>query len=623
MCALQETVRSDRNEVRTMTRRLLITSLIAISLSGAAHAAVLSFDSETPWLGLVDDVTLIDFDDLVAPATIYDQYPGLTFGSTLANFPKALDSTTGLTGFTHISAPNYLAVRDNLAGGGDWRVDSATPVNGVGFWIFDLQTATRPATIVNVTLQDASVEQVSVADLHPDAVGQDWRFVGVISTASPITGIEIIIDPTDHMIFDNLQFMSCAVENVTTGLTYCTIQACIDDASNGDVCVAQPGTYNELIDFGGKAVTLRSADGPDATIIDGTGLTGSVVRIVNGQGADTVLEGFTITGGTTTGDGGGMYIDGSSPTIKKCYFVSNVADDASPTLSTFGGGLYCTAGNPRISECVFGENVAADGAGVSLQNSSAAIFVGCFFTANTATGSIHSHGAGMRCDASDPLIFNCVFNGNHAVRSSDTATGGALACSDSSPQIVNCSFYANIADTDGGGIATFYASNPTVANCVFWSNSVGGVYDESAQIYNYLGGATSVSFSTIQNCSSYCADPNNGNIADDPLFLFPTGSDGVAGTPDDDLHLTGLSPCVDAGDTSALPAGLFVDLDGGGRVLDFAGAPNTGVPALLTPDTVDMGAYEYRQFRLLGDLNGDGFVNFGDIDPFIAILTGG
>ena len=84
---------------------------------------------------------------------------------------------------------------------------------------------------------------------------------------------------------------------------FATIQACIDAAQDGDECVVAPGTYHELIDFLGKAITLRSSDGPELTIIDagpvadpGTGKP--VVRCDSGEGPDTVLKGFTITGGT-------------------------------------------------------------------------------------------------------------------------------------------------------------------------------------------------------------------------------------------------------------------------------------------------------------------------------------
>ncbi len=99
---------------------------------------------------------------------------------------------------------------------------------------------------------------------------------------------------------------------------YPTIQSCIDAAVSGqDECVVAPGTYHELINFLGKAITLRSSNGPESTIIDGTDLGGSVVTISTDQSIEAAIEGFTITGGTgtkpyTSTIGGGIYIHGTT-----------------------------------------------------------------------------------------------------------------------------------------------------------------------------------------------------------------------------------------------------------------------------------------------------------------------
>ena len=49
------------------------------------------------------------------------------------------------------------------------------------------------------------------------------------------------------------------------------IQAAINAAVSGvDEVVVAPGTYNEIIDFGGKAITVHSSGGAAVTIIDAT-----------------------------------------------------------------------------------------------------------------------------------------------------------------------------------------------------------------------------------------------------------------------------------------------------------------------------------------------------------------
>ena len=105
-----------------------------------------------------------------------------------------------------------------------------------------------------------------------------------------------------------------------------TIQAGIDAAVNGDVVIVAQGEYFENINFNGKAITVRSTDPNDAgvvlnTIINGGG-SGTVVICSSGEGSDTVLSGFVITGGNAVDGGGGMLNAGSSRTGTSVCWVS-------------------------------------------------------------------------------------------------------------------------------------------------------------------------------------------------------------------------------------------------------------------------------------------------------------
>ncbi|MCH8344480.1 MAG: hypothetical protein IH983_10885, partial [Planctomycetes bacterium] len=64
---------------------------------------------------------------------------------------------------------------------------------------------------------------------------------------------------------------------------YPTIQEAIDAAMDGDEVEVHPGTYNENINLLGKAITLRSSDGPDITTIDAGG-SGTVVTCETNEG---------------------------------------------------------------------------------------------------------------------------------------------------------------------------------------------------------------------------------------------------------------------------------------------------------------------------------------------------
>ena len=103
-------------------------------------------------------------------------------------------------------------------------------------------------------------------------------FVALVSGPHGLAGAAVIQVPEDHA----------------------TIQSAIDAAAPGDEILVAPGSYAETIDFKGKAIALRSIGGPEVTTIDGSGLNQSVVRCVSGELSDTVLQGFTITGGSAT-----------------------------------------------------------------------------------------------------------------------------------------------------------------------------------------------------------------------------------------------------------------------------------------------------------------------------------
>jgi hypothetical protein len=62
---------------------------------------------------------------------------------------------------------------------------------------------------------------------------------------------------------------------------------------------------------GCKAITVKSAQGPEVTIIDGAGL-GRVVTFMSRETRASVLSGFTIRGGFDTHSGAGIQVGSST-----------------------------------------------------------------------------------------------------------------------------------------------------------------------------------------------------------------------------------------------------------------------------------------------------------------------
>jgi predicted outer membrane repeat protein len=164
-------------------------------------------------------------------------------------------------------------------------------------------------------------------------------------------------------------------------IDYPTIQAAIDASSDDDTVLVVAGVYtgsgSEVIKTRGRAITIQSLAGADVTTIDGEGLR-RVVTCSNSESSSTVIDGFTITGGTADW-GGGIYCGGVSPTFTNCIITDN-------TATTRGGGAYTFQGSPTFTGCSWISNTSVYGGGLYSSNASPQI-VGGAFENNTATES--------------------------------------------------------------------------------------------------------------------------------------------------------------------------------------------------------------------------------------------
>ena len=146
-----------------------------------------------------------------------------------------------------------------------------------------------------------------------------------------------------------------------------------------------------------------------------------------------------------------------------------------------------------------------------------------------------------------------------------------------------------MAGQNSGGLFSILVSSPEnysarVDNCIFWENQDISNMDDISQIAEGLN--IQVYRSCIQGWKGRFE--GQGNIASDPLFVDADGPDKIFGTPDDDLRLSIYSPCIDAGDNSAVLTGTM-DLAGGIRFQDIPWIQDTGEGSA---PVVDMGAYE-------------------------------
>jgi len=411
------------------------------------------------------------------------------------------------------------------------------------------------------------------------------------------------------LVSRSLPLSTAATLNVPAG--YPTIQACINAAVSGvDDCVVASGTYHETINLLGKAISVRSFKGAEVTIIDATEFGGSVVTCSVGEGPDTIIDGFTLTGGTgtligTRRYGGGMYNSNSGPTVTNCTFQGNRAyagggminDHSNPTVRgcTFtlntaddGGGMMNSNSRPTVTNCTFNENTAGDGGGV-FNNFSNLIVNNSIFCGNRAV-----IGGGMENYVSSPMVRNCTFSGNLA-----SGSGGGIANVGSAPTLTHDTFSENNASGSGGGIGN-RGSSPPVTHCIFWRDIPDEVGNEASH--------PTIRFSDVLGGLPIGAVDGGGNIDVDPMFVRPPGPgpDGAWDGVDDDfgdLRLQAGSPCINAGDPGFVPLPGESDLDGHARILC---------------GRVDMGAYEFG----IGDYDCDQSIDLSDFAIWSTCMTG-
>lgn len=301
-----------------------------------------------------------------------------------------------------------------------------------------------------------------------------------------------------------------------------TIQAAVVVASNGDTVWVSNGVYSTgtVVTPGGtlsnrvavtNGVLIRSVNGPQVTIIEGSGSnsynTASAVRCVYMKNG--ALDGFTLRGGATYGSaqsgavadydlyGGGVNRYGaiSGTTVTNCIIRD--------CRATAGAGAYCGT----LETCLLSGNTSLNWGGGAYS---------CVLNNCTLTNNTSLNGGG----ASSCGLNNCTLSGNAASNSgggSDSCTlnncslsgnsayygGGAYAGT-----LNNCALSGNTAVSDGGGAYGGSLMHCTLKNCTLTGNKAvngGGAYnsamdnctltDNSA---TYGGGAY---YNTLNNCT--------------------------------------------------------------------------------------------------------------------------
>jgi len=188
------------------------------------------------------------------------------------------------------------------------------------------------------------------------------------------------------------------------------------------------------------------------------------VVVMSTTDANTLLDGFTVTGGNANGEelgqgsGGGIQTRAlfwgrdNVPVISNCTFIRN--------SGLYGGAVYNQGGLSLIlTDCTFTENGAQWGGGIG--NGGTVTLANCTFSNNYASWKA----GGLANGEARGTLESCAFVGNQA------EYGGAMYNGEGRATLTNCTVIGNSGVTGGA----FYNSegDVTMINCTVRRNRAG------------------------------------------------------------------------------------------------------------------------------------------------------
>jgi hypothetical protein len=182
---------------------LLVLGAIAIP-HPRAHAAVIAVADEQTWRNDVGVSLQVDFEAFTGPVST--EYPGLVFA------PFSDGSPASIAQYPYEGDNSMFTSQIESGGGGGWAADFDTPASGVAMWVGDVQFLGT-----TISFFDSAHENLGTFDLLESGSGNGPGlngFNGYASDSPNIARIEITIDPSDAVWFDNVQFGAGSASSV-------------------------------------------------------------------------------------------------------------------------------------------------------------------------------------------------------------------------------------------------------------------------------------------------------------------------------------------------------------------------------------------------------------------------
>jgi len=390
---------------------------------------------------------------------------------------------------------------------------------------------------------------------------------------------------------------------------YSTIQMAIDNAEDGDTIMVDTDTLrgdgNRNILFNGKSILLKSKYGPDSTVID-IETKGRAFIFNNEEDSLAIVDGFNIINGYVEDEnekveGGAIFIDNSSPTIKNCIFSQNKA--------LKGGAIYLKQSSSLLDNLTLETNFASQGhaihidhlsnvklinsninthislagsggSAITIYNESSAIF-----SRNIISNNQGSSGSAVKVASSSLIADNCLFAENGS-----NAQSNSIDCNYSTCEFYHCTIVNSFDHSNSYEELSIHFSNLEIANSIIWN-----LNESTSSSYLSLDLYDNIS-ENIVNSNIMGGYNSDGILSANPMFISAS-----------DFHLTDSSECISRG----INTPYLIDLDGNSRALPTGSNPDIGcyeseLGALLSSITLHKVPEEYATIQSAIDVSANG-----------------
>lgn len=435
-----------------------------------------------------------------------------------------------------------------------------------------------PAEEPPVVLASAPAAAKANADIPMETPDADIAAEGPDADIATMDGMEKEVSEDEAKIGDT---------------SYGTLQGAIDNAKAGDEVVLQKDHTGNItiaewiklnlnkhkiegnvdVDLSGKKDdATTSQDGETAVekkveIVDGTitGGTDSGVKII---GADVKLENVNVTGNSSQGNGGGIYVEDGSVEIIGGSISGNSAAGTNERGAQGGGGIYAKNSDVVLTDTTISGNTVTgsgkDGGGVLVKNGS--------LTINDSTISDNTapdQGGGIHVEWSELKITDSTVSGNKAANGAgifmadtdvpknetehtitkttienNTASnlgGGVYVGNNSDVTITDSTLEGNTAASQGGAIVAYSGRNITLDNTTVKGNKA-----ISGGAIHALGTAVTDTHITLENNTEF-----TGNNATSGAGIYACT---IAGNP---LQIDILNSKINNNTATSYGGGIF------------------------------------------------------------------